>query len=78
MAVFASQLEFLIKEYDEKPLTLVIRYNKMQTLNARHRGIPSRLPKGARYKSYDQWIQNEFFENPRVKSQSTSGKRRDH
>jgi len=66
VAAFVSEFEFWIKEFDDRSPTLVIGYNKVQALIARHRGIPFRLLTGARYKSYYQWFQNEFFENPLV------------
>ena len=66
VAAFVSEFEFWNREYDEHSPTLVLGYNKVQALIARHRGIHFRILGGARYKNYYQWFQNEFFENPRV------------
>ncbi len=69
VAAFVSEIEYWAKEFDEKSPTLVLGYSKVQALTARQRAVPYRLLAGSRYKTFYQWSDNEYLENPRVKEE---------
>ncbi len=67
VAALVGEIEFWEKEFDEKSPTLVLGFGKIPALTARGLGVTYRTIAGSRYKTFYQWADNEFIENPRVK-----------
>lgn len=63
---FCNRFDFWRLEFERHSPSLLISLGKVESIVARKFGVPQRAMVGSRFQNYFQWVENEFFENPRL------------
>ncbi len=74
VAAFCAQIDFWIREFEQKKPTLVMAHGKVPCLVSRRYGIPLRVLAGSRFKNLHYWAENEFFESSGIEEEYIKAK----